>query len=201
MGNKNRLLEDIKKQFVLGLVILLPLAASAYVIYFLFTKIDNILGKYLPVKGLGFVALIAIIWFVGFVGQSKIGRTLVHYVRAAVLRTPIFGQVFKGFDEIGTKIISPKKKRFETVVIVEYPKKDSYALGFMTVQEVIKFKKAKTNCLVPVFLPTTPNPTSGYLLFFPKNKVYPIDISIKEAMETVISMGLVHPDEYKVKEL
>lgn len=194
------LFDEIKKQFFLGLVILLPLAASVYVIYFLFIKIDNILGGYFPFRGIGFIVLLLVIWFAGFVGQSKVGRTLVHYVRAAVLRTPIFGQIFKGFDEVGERIISPGKKSFETVVIVEYPKKDSYALGFMTTEDVIKFKKAKIK-LVPVFLPTTPNPTSGYLLFFPKTQVYPVDISVKEAMEIVMSMGLVHPDEYKPKKL
>ena len=206
MQGKTGLWHNIKKQFVLGLVIILPLAATIYVMWFLFTRIDNILGRYMPqlfgvyLRGVGFVTLLLVIWLAGFVGQSRIGRTLIHYVRAAVLRTPIFGHVFKGFDEVGAKIISPRKKTFETVVIVEYPKKDSYALGFMTSEDVIKFKTKKIE-LMPVFVPTTPNPTSGFLLLFPKNKIHPIDISIKKGMETVISMGLVHPNEYRPKKL
>jgi uncharacterized membrane protein len=202
MEEKSGVWEHIKSQFLVGLIIILPIAATVYVMWFLFTRLDNILGQYLPGRGLGFIALILIIWITGFIGQSKVGRTLVHYVRAAVLRTPIFGQLFKGFDEIGTKIIAPTKKRnFEHVVLVEYPKKNSFTLGFITSGESIIFKKAKPNQVVPVFVPTTPNPTSGYLLFYPKNKVHPIDIPVKKGMEIVFSMGIVHPEEYKIKKL
>jgi uncharacterized membrane protein len=202
MEEKQGLLEILKRQFVLGLVIILPLAATIYVMWFLFTRLDNILGKYLPWRGLGFLVLILIIWLTGFIGHSKVGRSLFSHIRAAVLKTPLFGQLFKGFDEISTKIITPShKKNFEHVVLVEYPKENSYTLGFITSGESIIFKRAKPNQIVPVFVPTTPNPTSGYLLFYPKNKVHPLEMEVKKGMEIVFSMGIVHPEEYKLKKL
>ena len=112
MNNKKSLGENLKKQFVLGLVLLLPIVASIYVIVFLFTRIDNILGRFLPYRGMGFVGLIVTIWLVGFIGQSRFGRAVVHIVRSAILRTPVFGKLFKGFDEVGTMFIIDDNTRW-----------------------------------------------------------------------------------------
>jgi len=208
MNKNNGIMHKIKSQFIVGLVVILPLALTVYIIWMLFSKIDSILGKYITgltggyIYGLGFILLIISIWLVGLISHSSVGQGLVRHVRALVFKTPLFGDVFKGIDSISSRVISKKKGSFENVVVVEYPKKDMYALGFMTSTDTVKFKKAKKNIdMVPIFLPTTPNPTSGFLYFIEKKNIYPIELSVEEAMETIISLGFVHPMQYKPKKL
>ena len=208
MPRNNSILHKLKEQFVVGLVVILPLALTLYIIWLLFSKIDSILGKYLShltgayIYGLGFILLIIVIWLVGVISHSSIGRGFVRHLQILIFKTPLFGEVFKGIETISSRVISKKKGSFEDVVVVEYPKKDMYALGFMTSADSIKFKKAKSSIdMVPVFLPTTPNPTSGFLYFIEKKNIYPVDLTIEEAMETIISLGFVHPMQYKQKKI
>jgi uncharacterized membrane protein len=205
---KNSIFHKLKEQFVVGLVVILPLFLTIYIIWFLFSKIDSILGKYLTqltgiyIYGLGFILLVLLIWLVGFVSQNYIGKSILRHIKVLIFKTPLFGNVFKGIETISSKVIAKGKGSFEHVVVVEYPKKDIYALGFMTSVDSVKFAKAKSPIdFVPVFIPTTPNPTSGYLYFIEKKNIYPIEMSVEEAMETIISLGFVHPDKYKPKKI
>jgi len=204
----HHLLHKFKEQFVVGLVVIFPLALTVYIIWLLFSKIDSILGKYLShitgayIYGLGFLVLVIIIWLVGVISHSPIGRGVVRHVQVLIFKTPLFGEMFRGIETISSRVIRKHKGSFEQVVVVEYPKKDMYALGFMTSAEAVKFRKAKSMLdMVPVFLPTTPNPTSGFLYFIEKKNIYPIDLSVEEAMETIISLGFVHPMQYKQKRI
>jgi uncharacterized membrane protein len=207
MDKNNSLWGKIKSQFVVGLVVIFPLALTIWIIWIIFTKIDSILGKYLShltgayIYGLGFIALILLIWLVGVLSHSAVGKAALRHLQLLLFKTPLFGNVFKGVETISSRVISKSKESFEHVVIVEYPKKDMYALGFLTSTDSIKFKKAKTLDVVPVFLPTTPNPTSGFLYFIEKKKIYLVDLTVEQAMETIISLGFVHPSQYKQKKL
>jgi len=208
MHKNNSMLSKFKEQFVVGLVVLLPLALTVYIVWFIFSKIDHILGKYLThltgayIYGLGFLVLVILIWLVGVVSHSPIGKGVLRHLRVLAFKTPVFGDVFKGVETVSSKVVSKGKGSFKNVVVVEYPKEGIFALGFLTSRDTIKFKKAKSSLdIVPVFVPTTPNPTSGILCFFEKKDIYPIDMSIEEAMETVISLGFVHPGKYKPKKI
>lgn len=202
MQKEEKFIQKIKSQFILGLVVILPLALTLYIIWVLFSSIDSILGKYLShltgayIYGLGFLLLIFIIWFVGFVSHSPFGQAVVRHVRLLIFKTPIFGNVFKGVDTISSKVLSKGKGSFKTVVILEYPKKDSYAIGFLTSGESIEFRNKKSAELVPVFIPTTPNPTSGFLVFVEKKNITRVKMSVEQAMETIISLGFIHPDKF-----
>ena len=208
MSRNNKVFRKIKEQFIVGLVVLLPLVLTVYILWAIFMWIDSILGRYLThitgayIYGLGFVILIVLIWLVGVLSHSPAGRGIVRHVKMLVFKAPVFGDVFKGIDTISTSALRKSKGSFEHVVIVEYPKEDIYALGFLTSKDSIKFKKAKSPLeIVPVFVPTTPNPTSGILCFFEKKDIHPIEMGIDEAMETIISLGFVHPSKYKAKKI
>lgn len=208
MPRNNSILHMLKEQFVVGLVVILPLALTIYIIWFLFSSIDNILGKYLShltgayIYGLGFVLLVLVIWLVGVVSHSAVGKGILRHIQALIFKTPLFGEVFRGIETISSKVIRKSKDSFDTVVIVEYPKKDIYALGFMTSKAAIKFRKSGSLLdMVPIFLPTTPNPTSGFLYFIERKNIHPIDMTVEEAMETIISLGFVHPNQYKHKKI
>lgn len=208
MNRNSRILRKVKEQFILGLVVLLPLVLTAYILWEIFIWIDRILGKYLThvtgayIYGLGFAILVILIWAVGVLSHSPLGRGIVRHAKLLVFKAPIFGDVFKGIDTISTRALKKSKGSFENVVIVEYPKRDIYALGFLTSKDSVKFRKAKSLIdIVPVFVPTTPNPTSGILCFFEKKNIHPIEMGIDEAMETIISLGFVHPAQYRRKKI
>ena len=191
---KLSLWQTFKKQFLTGLIVLLPLVITIFIIGFLLSTINKLFGGRLA--GIGWLVLIILIWLVGVISYSALGRNFIRHVKRLFMGAPVFGGMFKGIEEVTDKVFAGDKGAFRHVVLVEYPKKDSYALGFISSGDELKFKKKR---IIPVFVPTTPNPTSGLLLFFPKDKLTLLDIPVQKGMETIISMGFLHPKEYKRK--
>lgn len=186
--------DRVKKYFVTGLLVIVPVWATFYVLSALLGWIDDILGD-LPHQfvgfhfpGLGIVTLIAIVILVGLLSANYIGKRLVWYGDKILNRVPIVRGIYSTIKQI-TETFSAEHN-FHGVALVEYPRKGSYTVGFIT-GEVPGERAGVCNRLVSVFVPTTPNPTAGFLLLIPEEDVKRLDMTVDQGMKFIVSLGLV----------
>lgn len=195
------MLKELRNIFFTGLLVLTPLVVTTYVFYQLFTKIDGLLGGKLiqltgrKIPGMGFVAVILLILFAGVLARNLIGKKLIQLTEKIMNRIPLINRIYSAVQQISQVFLSGKRAVFEKTVLIEYPRRGSYCIAFQTSETKGEIQRQTKKELVSVFLPTTPNPTSGYLLFIPKNKVYPLQMTVEEALKLVISGGAVLPQD------
>ncbi|MCM8783460.1 MAG: DUF502 domain-containing protein [Candidatus Omnitrophica bacterium] len=200
------LIRKLRNNFISGLIILFPLVISFLFIRFLYFKLDQIilepgikyLFKFFPYTYLVplfkifiFILVILIISLLGIATKNIFGRRFLFSLEHFLSRLPLIGKIYSGTKEISDALLLSKKGAFRKVVLVEFPKDGSYALGFITSETKGEIQKSTKEEVVSVFIPTTPNPTSGFLLFVPINKTIPLDISVEEGIKLVISFGIV----------
>ncbi|RKY62819.1 MAG: DUF502 domain-containing protein [Candidatus Latescibacterota bacterium] len=193
-------LRKLRGDLLTGLVVLTPLVVTLYIFVQLFLKVDNLLGRFfrlLPgekgIPGLGFVAVIFLLVLVGMLTRSVAGRSVIRAGEGILARVPLVNRVYLTVRQISQALLSGRRAIFQQVVLVEYPRKGLYCLGFVTSKAWEGIEVAGGEELLAVFLPTTPNPTSGFLLFVPKKEVIQLDISVEDALKMVISGGVVYP--------
>ncbi|GGD31657.1 DUF502 domain-containing protein [Sinisalibacter lacisalsi] len=147
------------------------------------------------VRGLGVVFFLIFTSIVGFVAKGVIGRSLLHWGERVVSRMPIVRSLYSGVKQIAETIFAQQDSKFDKACLVEYPRPGIWAIAFIstTAKGEIDANIAVGEPVVSVFLPTTPNPTSGFLLFLPRSSVIELDMSIEDAAKLVISAGLVYP--------
>ncbi|MGM0598698.1 MAG: DUF502 domain-containing protein [Candidatus Rifleibacteriota bacterium] len=191
----------IRKYLLTGVLVLVPLAVTIYIMFFVFQVTDGLLGKAVasvigyrvPGMGIFLTALICVVS--GMITQNYFGRRLLSGIESSLGRIPVVRSLYNGTKQVADVIVQKNKGEFKRVVIIEYPKSDCWAIAFLTADFTIPLKSKRIDDLkmVTVFLPTTPNPTSGYLLIIEKSRVIDTNLDIEEAMKVVISGGLVQP--------
>jgi len=193
-----------KKYFITGLLVLIPLWATYYVLSGLLTMVDGILGD-LPAlfighrfPGLGIITLILFILIVGILSANFLGRQFIQYSDRLMQRVPIVRSIYSTVKQIMETF--SVKTNFQGVGLVEYPRKGSYSLGFIT-SEIQGSDIGLSGTFVSVFIPTTPNPTAGFLLIFPKEEVTSLNMSVDEGMKFIISLGLVPLNEVQAQKV
>ncbi len=199
----------LRNYFFTGLVICAPLAITAYLTWTLIQWVDGWVKPYLPdvynpdlylpfsVPGFGLIVAVVIITMVGFLTANLIGKSILSYGEYMLSRMPVVRNIYSALKQIFETVFKEDSDSFQSVVIVEYPRKGIWALAFVatdTLGEVQDNLGKITGQTVSVFLPTTPNPTSGFLLFVPKDEVIELEMSVEEAAKLVISAGLVAPE-------
>ena len=185
--------KKLKRQFVAGILIVIPLAASVLVLIWVFNSIDNILqpviravlGRTIP--GVGFGITILLIYLVGMMGSNFIGKRLICYGESLLTRVPLFRQLYTGTKQILESFSAPRKTGFMQVVFVEFPRKGLKAIGFVTNELPTKSEEK----LYSVFIPTAPNPTSGFLEIVKEEDMVRTKIPVDEALKMVVSAGRV----------
>lgn len=206
---KNNILKFIQKittkitsQFLAGLVVILPLVISVVIIIFLLDKLDNILGPFvagylgIDIPGLGLVVLLAAIWFIGLIATNFIGKKIISIYESILHKIPIVNTIFGGLKQISDTIFSHNNQSFKQVIAINFPFYGVYVIGFVTGSKKLNANIRLKEKVVQVFVPTAPNPTSGFLMLVPVKNVIPLKISVEEALKIVISMGVVQPKEY-----
>ncbi|MBN2290162.1 MAG: DUF502 domain-containing protein [Candidatus Glassbacteria bacterium] len=198
-----------RRQFTTGLIIVIPLITTIFLVTWLFRLLDGILGRYFAhyfgnyVHGIGLVSLLLLIWLVGFLGRTYLGGKLNSLKDMLIERIPLVGTLFNSIRQVSDGLLEMNSSSFEQVVMIEYPRKGLYAIGFITSRSTAGISdedgRPASFRMVHVFVPTVPNPTSGYLLLIPENEVTPLAISVEEALKLVLSLGVIHPGEYKLK--
>jgi len=187
----------IRRIFFTGLFTVLPLALTVYLIYWLISSLDDLLrvaitsllGFYVP--GLGFFSIIILIFLVGLFANNIIGRWLIRQSEKILGRLPIVKNVYGSISDIQKTFTNNPTKQFSQVVLIDYPLEGTKSMGFIA-REDVKFNEETK---VSVFVPTTPNPTNGFLLFLPRDKVQFLDIRVDVAIKMIVSMGTFQPEE------
>ena len=198
---KRSIFANIRNYFITGVVVLIPIAITIYLTLFLISISSKILPKeinpnnYLPyeIPGLEILISLILITFIGWLSLSFIGKRLLTLFNNILKRIPILRTIYTAIlqmTETFTKSDSGKKN----VVLVEYPRKGTWAVGFATKENKGEITKQAKRDLINVFVPTTPNPTSGFLLMFPKEEVIYLDLTFEEASKFIVSAGTSNPD-------
>lgn len=204
----------LRNYFLTGFVICAPLLITTYLTWTIIEWVDSWVKPYLPniynpdlylpfsVPGFGLIVAILLITLVGFLTANLIGKSIVSFGERMLARMPVVRNVYSALKQIFETVFRENSESFKNVALVEYPRPGLWALAFVatdTLGEVQAKLDAVTGQTVSVFLPTTPNPTSGFLLFVPKEDIIILDMSVEAAAKLVISAGLVAPDFEQVK--
>jgi uncharacterized membrane protein len=190
-----------RRYFLTGLVVVVPPVFSFYVIYLVGDWLDQLLGGRFRgewirpggIPGLGIMSLLLLIMLVGMLASRTLGRRVVHWWELILARIPILNRVYLGSKQISEALFHQESRVFRKVVLVEYPRKGCWVIAFKTERASIEIETRTGQQLVSVFLPTTPNPTSGYLLLVPESEVIPLDMNVEQGLKMVISAGSVVP--------
>ena len=197
---KNSIFLRLRNYFFTGVVVLIPIGFTLYLTLFIIKVSSNLIPKeinpnhYLPfsVPGLEILVSIIIITIVGGLSLSFLGKKFLQLINDLFKRIPILRTFYSAIVQM-TQSFTRNKNKKKSVVLVEYPRKGTWAVGFATQDNKGEMKKKTKEDLVNVFVPTTPNPTSGFLLMFPKKDVIYLDISFEEASKFIVSAGTTNP--------
>jgi uncharacterized membrane protein len=193
-------LPRVRRYFLVGLVVIAPVGVTVVVLRWIFDRLDDILGEPIQaalgvrIPGLGFVLLALAILVVGWVVHQAIGLRVLKAWNEALLKFPVAGRLYSAASQIVQSIASDRSRIFKRTVLVPYPTEGLWAVGFVTNDSAPVMSKILGEPCLNVFVPTTPNPTSGFLLVIPRTRVIEADIAIEEAMKFVISAGAVSPE-------
>jgi len=194
----------MKRYFITGLLIWVPLGMTAWVLKFLIGTMDQSLlllpdslqpeqqlGMDIP--GVGTVLTLLVIFITGLLTANIIGQKLVSFWEGVLWRIPVVKSIYWGIKQVSDTIFSSQGEAFRKALLVQYPRKGAWTIAFMTGQpggDVVNHLKGD---YISVYVPTTPNPTSGFFLMMPKSDVIELDMSVDEALKYIISMGVVSP--------
>lgn len=195
----------MKRYFITGLLIWLPLGMTAWVLKFLIETMDQsllllpdslqperLLGMNIP--GLGTVLTLLVVFITGLLTANIIGQKLVAFWEGVLWRIPVVKSIYWGIKQVSDTLFSSQGEAFRKALLVQYPREGAWTIAFMTGQpggDVVNHLKGD---FISVYVPTTPNPTSGFFLMMPKNDVIELDMSVDVALKYIISMGVVSPN-------
>ena len=191
---------SIRNNFIAGIVVLIPIGITLYLTVFFIKISSKILPKeinpnyYLPynIPGLEILISIIIITLIGWISLSFLGKKLFDLFENILNRIPILRTIYSAVGQL-IETFAKAKTNKKNVVLIEYPRKGVWAVAFATRENTGEINKKTGQELINVFVPTTPNPTSGFLLMFPKNEVIYLDISFEEASKFIVSAGSTNP--------
>ncbi len=210
----------MRSNFLAGLIIVAPIAMTIWLIWTVVGWIDGWVWPFVPnqfhpeelmnallglegadrisvnVRGIGVVIFLIFTMVVGFVGKGLFGRTMLRISENLVDRMPVVRSIYNGVKQIAETVFSQRDTSFDKACLIEYPRRGIWAIAFISINakgEVYE-KLSDGTEVATVFLPTTPNPTSGFLLFLPRNDIKELDMSVEDAAKLVISAGLVYPN-------
>ncbi len=186
-----------------GLGAVLPITITVYILYKLFIIIDSVFADLVTriigyrVVGIGFLMTVALVFLIGLVAKAYLGQKLIKMADRIFNKIPVAQTIYGTVREISNSLLLKEKITFKRPVLVDYPKPGVQAIGFITNERSI----SKDGTMLPVFIPTTPNPTSGFLLFYKRDELQYLDMTVDEAIKIIISVGVVIPDKIKKDKL
>ena len=193
--------KKLRRQFLTGILVIAPIGVTIWLLVWIFTGIDNILqplissvsGRTIP--GLGFVIMIVLIYLVGVMASNIGARRLVDYGESLLGRVPIVRPIYSSTKQIVDSFSASGKAGFKQVVVAEFPMKGTRTIGFVTNESLNKAGEK----LLYIFIPTAPNPTSGFLQIVREEDIIQVDMSVGDALKMVVSAGKVLPEEISDK--
>ncbi|QDI75733.1 DUF502 domain-containing protein [Leisingera aquaemixtae] len=202
------LFASLRASFFTGIVVIAPVGLTIWLLWSVMGWIDSVVLPLVPhtfrpeqyiginLRGVGLIIFLLFTIIVGWIAKGLIGRSLINFAESLVDRMPVVRTVYSGIKQISETVFAQSERSFEKACLVQYPRKGIWAIGFISTSAKGEIaKRAETSGgLVSVFLPTTPNPTSGFLLFVPEEDVIELDMSVEDSAKLVISAGLVYPN-------
>ena len=191
------MMKKLRRYFFAGCLLILPTGLTIYILWKVFYHIDHILdNKYFQINipGVGFLIIIFSITMLGLLATNFLGKKLISLWHMLLSKTPIVNKVYTTIHQISEAFLGGDKSIFKSVVIVEYPRKGLFSIGFISTKAEGEIKVKTKDSVVAVFIPTTPNPTSGILIFVAKEDLCYLDMSVEDGMKSVISGGIYHPE-------
>ena len=200
---KVSIISKLRNYFITGVLVLIPIGVTVYLTLFFIKIFAKILpqeinpNNYLPysVPGLEIIISIIVITVIGWLSLSFLGKKLVKLVNDIFKKIPFLRTVYSAIGQMTQSFAQTRKSKKKSVVLVEYPRKGSWAVGFATQENTGEIASKTNKNLINVFVPTTPNPTSGFLLMFPKDEIIYLDMSFEEASKFIVSAGTSNPKE------
>ena len=200
MKKKSSITSKLRNAFIAGIVVLVPIGFTLYLTLFLIKISSKLIpneinpNNYLPfsIPGLEILLSVIFITIVGGISLSFFGKKILNLINDLFKRIPILRTIYSAIGQM-TESFTSKSDNKKSVVLIEYPKKGSWAVGFATKENKGEISKKTNKDLVNVFVPTTPNPTSGFLLMFPKDEVIFLDMTFEEASKFIVSAGTSNP--------
>ena len=197
---KRSIFARIRNYFIAGMVVLIPIGITVYLTIFLVSISSKILPKeinpnhYLPydIPGIEILMSIFIITLIGWISLSFLGKKLLNLFDNILKKIPILRTIYPAIGQM-IETFTKSEKGKKNVVLVEYPRKGSWAVGFATKKNSGEISEKTNKKLINVFVPTTPNPTSGFLLMFPEDEVIYLDLTFEEASKFIVSAGTSNP--------
>ncbi|HKL54760.1 MAG: DUF502 domain-containing protein [Roseovarius sp.] len=208
---KPGMFSGLRASFLTGLVVIAPVALTIWLLWTLMGWVDSFVLPLIPtnlrpehyiginLRGVGVIIFLIFTIIVGWIAKGLIGKSLIRFAESLVNRMPVVRSIYSGVKQIAETVFAQSERSFEKACLVQYPRKDIWAVGFISTaaKGEVNAKAQTGSDLLSVFVPTTPNPTSGFLLFFPREDVIELDMSVEDAAKLVISAGLVYPGEVK----
>ena len=200
MKKKSSITSKLRNAFIAGIVVLVPIGFTLYLTLFLIKISSKLIpneinpNNYLPfsIPGLEILLSVIFITIVGGISLSFFGKKILNLINDLFKRIPILRTIYSAIGQM-TESFTNKSDNKKSVVLIEYPKKGSWAVGFATKENKGEISKKTNKDLINVFVPTTPNPTSGFLLMFPKEEVIYLDMTFEEASKFIVSAGTSDP--------
>ena len=199
-ANRARRLANMKKHLITGLLIWIPLGITLWVVESIVTTMDqtlNLLPAYVKpsfyIPGLGLVLSVLIVFLTGIFASNLLGRRLIHIWEGVLRRIPVVNSIYGGVKQVSDTLFAPGGQAFRKVLLVQYPRLGSWTVAFQTGVPSGEVAGHLRGEYISVYVPTTPNPTSGFFLMMARSDVIELDMTVDEALKYVISMGVVPP--------
>jgi len=195
-----RIGQRLRRYLMTGLIVIAPIGVTVWVLSWLFLKLDPIIGRYLPriyglePRGLGVVALVALLIIVGWASQKAMGRRALRVWNAVANRVPVARRLYSASSHVFEAVLTRDQKLFRHCAMIEYPSPGSHTLVFETADAAREVEGVIGEPSVAVFVPTVPNPTSGFLLFVPRSRVHRLDMTVEEGFKVILSAGMAVPE-------
>ena len=218
-----RFISGFRNSFLTGVVVIAPVGLTVWLVWTVIGWIDGFVLPFVPsqyqpevilqailgddvrvnIRGLGVVFFLVFTTFIGWIAKGLLGRTFIRSAENLVNRMPVVRSVYSGVKQIAETVFAQADRSFEKACLIEYPRRGIWAIGFIstTAKGEVSKRSGSGQKMQSIFVPTTPNPTSGFLLFFPAEDVIELDMSVEDAAKLVISAGLVYPEDLPVKEI
>ena len=186
---------SLKRNLLAGIIVVVPIAGTIFILHWLFFSIDGLLAPLVEaifgrnIVGVGFIMMLIVVYLAGIIGANVIGKRIIRRSELFLSAVPMVRSIYNTFKQVLESVILPTKGGFKEVVLVEFPRLGMRTVGFVT----NRVKDSAGRDYVNVYIPTTPNPTSGYLEIIPADEVTPTGWSVEDAVKIVVSGGMISP--------
>lgn len=209
LKTRSRIVSWLRTSFLAGLIVIAPIGLTVWLLWSAVGAIDDLILPMIPetllpqsnvgrnLHGIGLILSLVVVTIVGWVAKGFVGRTLIAFWEDILRRLPVVRSIYSGAKQIAETVLTESEGNFRATCLVEYPRKGVWAVGFLASPAKAELASHSEigDDLMTVFVPTTPNPTSGFLLYVPRSAVVELDMPLEAGAKLIISAGLVYPDQ------